>query len=74
MAHFEEVLKQLEEQDGVQVIRRPGAIHVKFGPAVSRGALVAHVADIMSSEELPFNGNYSLGGDGETESLIIMAD
>ena len=70
MAHFGEVLIRLEGE-GIRVQREAHSIVLRFPSTISRNNLVAFTADIMRSEELPFNGYYAIMEDGEEVVLDI---
>ncbi|MDO8565514.1 MAG: hypothetical protein Q7R67_02765 [bacterium] len=72
MAHFEEVLARVEREEGVKIQRLPHSIVARFPTSISRYSLVTLMADIMSSEELPFNGTYAITNDGE--DIILHLD
>ena len=73
MAHYEEVLSRLREQEGVLIERKSDSIAVRFAPSISRQNLVTITADILSSEELPFNGNYNIMDINEDVLLEIWS-
>ncbi|MBX4206322.1 hypothetical protein KW784_00860 [Candidatus Parcubacteria bacterium] len=72
MAHYTEVLSRLEQEERVQVKREGMGIVLTFPPDISRYALVAGTADILSSEDVPFDGNYAITNEGDAVTLHIL--
>jgi hypothetical protein len=69
MATYEEVLVNLHEI-GVLISLGQYSITLRLPSTLSREKMVRVVADIMSSEELPFSGSYSIRTDNE-ENVVL---
>ena len=71
MASYQEVMIDLHQR-GVVISQNGYSIKLKFPSNISHYDLVVAIADIMSSESLPFNGWYSVHSD--KDNIILDLD